>query len=138
MIVFWGLGALCLASFLAMAAYVRLAPSDPARWHVAPRGDSDKRFANGVLRHVAAGPDGLQRLHAVIVGDRRSTVLAGSPEAGMITYVSRTRLMGYPDYTTVMRSGDDLVIYARSRFGRKDLGVNAARVAGWIEALALE
>ncbi|WP_372885927.1 DUF1499 domain-containing protein [Shimia sp.] len=132
MMLFWSLVLL----FLAAQAYVRLAPSDPALWHVAPRADSDKSFANGVVRRVpGVGQAGFQRLDALILATPRTVLLAGSPAEGMATYVSRTPIMGFPDYTTVITAGDDLLIYGRSRFGRRDLGVNAARVEGWIRAL---
>ena len=132
MILVWILAVLLLG----MLAYIRLAPSDPAIWHVQPKGDADKTFRNGVLRRVSADKDGLQRMAAVIAAEPRTTLLKGSPELGMITYISRSRLVGFPDYTTITMSGDDLLIYARSRFGRKDLGVNGARVDRWIATLA--
>lgn len=121
--------------FLATLAYVRLAPSDPERWHVEPRAKGDKVFANGVLRQVTVGRDGLRRMDALIASDPRTETLAGSVKEGMITYISRSRMMGFPDYTTMMQSGEDLLIYGRSRFGRRDLGVNAARVKRWVDAL---
>ncbi len=127
----WILAALVLG----MLAYIRLAPSDPTIWHVAPRGDVDKTFRNGVVRRVSTSKDGLQRMNAVIAAEPRTIVLDGSSEQGMITYITRSRVMGFPDYSTITMSGDDLLIYARSRFGRKDLGVNRARVERWIKAL---
>lgn len=122
--------------FLGFVAYVRFAPSHPEVWHVDPRVEGDKDFANGVTRLLTVGKDGLRRIHSVAGADPRTDVLAGSVEEGKVTYVTRTRVMGFPDYTTVMQSGEDLLIYARSRFGRKDLGVNRERVERWIEALA--
>ena len=62
-------------------------------------------------------------------------MLAGSVEQGMITYVTRSIVVGFPDYTTVLQNGDQLVIYARLRFGRSDFGVNHARIKRWIDAL---
>jgi len=43
--------------------------------------------------------------------------------------------MGFPDYTTITMADEDLLIYARLRFGRSDFGVNGARVDRWIKAL---
>ncbi|SHJ20491.1 Protein of unknown function [Shimia gijangensis] len=120
---------------LAFLAYVRLAPSDEDIWHVVPKVSDDKTFGNGVTRRVVVGKDGLRRMDALIGSDPRTQQFAGSLEEGMITYISRSRMMGYPDYTTMMQSGEDLLIYARSRFGRKDFGVNAARVDRWIATL---
>ena len=53
----------------------------------------------------------------------------------MITYVTRSRVFGFPDYTTVRQAGDTLEIHGRLRFGESDMGVNAARVDGWLERL---
>ena len=122
-------------AFLAILAYVRLAPSDPAVWHVQPQVVGDKNFANGVTRRLAAGPDALRRIDTIIGAEPRTQVLEGSVQDGMITYITRSRTMGFPDYTTIMQEGDELLIYARSRFGRKDLGVNRERIERWIAAL---
>ena len=128
---FWALLFLVVAG----PAYIRLAPSDPARWHRAPQVSGDADLAHGVKRRVEAGPDGLARLDAIIRGSPRTRVVAGSVADGMVTYVTRTRVMGFPDYTTVQQDGNMLEIYARLRFGRSDLGVNKARVEGWLDAL---
>jgi len=56
----------------------------------------------------------------------------------MITYVTRSRVFGFPDYTTVRQAGPQLEIYGRLRFGRSDLGVNAARIDGWLQSFAQE
>lgn len=129
--ILWGIAALVVAVML----YIRLAPSDPARWHKVPQVSGDADLTHGVKRLVVAGPDGLARLDAIIRAAPRTRVLAGSVGDGMITYVSRTRWMGFPDYTTVLQEGDLLKIYGRLRFGRSDLGVNKARVDGWLAAL---
>ncbi len=115
--------------------YVRVAPSDLAKWHKEPKVDHNSDNENSVRRLVMSGREGLARFHQVAVGTPRTTVLAGSVEDGMVTYVTRSKLMAYPDYTTAYQDGDMLKIYGRSRFGRKDFGVNANRVEAWIDAL---
>lgn len=126
---------LVLAAVVAAAAWVRLAPSDPARWHVPARVAEDKTFKNGVVRVVEAGPDGLARLDAVAMAQPRTTRLAGSVDEGMVTWIARSRLFGFPDYITAQQTGDRLVIYARARFGRSDMGVNADRTRAWVALL---
>lgn len=131
---------LLLAPVVTVAALVRLAHSDPARWHRMPGRVADKDFASGVIRVVPAGPDGLARLDAVARAWPRTRVLAGSVGEGMITYVTRSAFWGFPDYTTIRldgaaETGTRLEIYARSRFGRRDFGVNAGRVAAWLAQL---
>ncbi|MBO6899091.1 MAG: DUF1499 domain-containing protein [Shimia sp.] len=120
---------------LGLAAYVRFAPSDPSKWHQEPQIAHDSDGENSVRRLVMSGRDGLSRFHQVAVGTPRTTVLAGSVDEGMVTYVTRSKLMAYPDFTTAYQDGDVLKVYGRSRFGRKDFGVNATRVEAWIDAL---
>lgn len=115
-----------------LAIYVRVAPSDPARWHEMPDDVSDRDLEGGAMRVVDAGEGGLARLHEIITETPRTTVLAGSVEEGMITYVSRSKLFGFPDYTTVQQSGGTIRLYGRLRFGKSDMGVNAKRVDGWL------
>jgi len=65
----------------------------------------------------------------------RSVVLAGSASDGMMTFVTRSKWIGFPDYTTIQLDGDKIKLHARLRFGRSDLGVNAARLERWIDQL---
>ena len=51
-----------LALVIGLGAYIRLAPSDPAQWNVAPVAPVDQDLPGGVVRVVETGPDGLQRL----------------------------------------------------------------------------
>lgn len=125
---------LLIALVVVAMGYVRLAPSDPVKWHVSPKVEADKDMQFGVKRLVVAGTDGLERFDGIARATPRTEVLAGSVADGMITYVTRTKVMGFPDYTTVRQEGDTLKIFARQRFGRSDLGVNKTRVDGWIAA----
>ena len=115
---------------VAVLGYIRLAPSDVARWHVAVEGSEDRDMAGGALRIVEGGSEKLAQIDAAMRALERTRVLAGSVAEGRITYVTRSRLMGFPDYTTVELRGDQVAIYARLRFGRSDLGVNMARLDG--------
>jgi uncharacterized protein (DUF1499 family) len=131
-----------LAAVVAFALYVRLAPSDPARWHVAPVADGPAGqvqvagLNRATLRLAAAAPaDLLARLDAVAMATPRTIRLAGSVAEGRITWVTRSALWGFPDYTTAELRPDGLAIAARSRFGQGDLGVNAARLGDWLAKL---
>lgn len=114
--------------------YVRLAPSDPVQWHIPLTFDADRDLKGGVERVVPAGPGALERLDQIIMATPRTKRLAGSAGEGHVTYVTRTKVMGFPDYTTVQQEGDTLRIFGRLRFGRSDLGVNRARIEQWIDA----
>lgn len=128
--------------------YVRLAPSDRDVWHrtfypLAP-GDYVERGAFKTVRAVADAQATMAALDEIIRATPRTTVLAGAVEEGLITYVTRSNLWGFPDYTTVYAGADDTVeggfgpllkVHGRLRFGLDDLGVNKARVEGWLAQL---
>ncbi|WP_224824592.1 DUF1499 domain-containing protein [Cognatishimia sp. MH4019] len=139
---------LVLLSIIIGLAYIRLAPSNRDAWH------TDAMQEQPQVGHFVVRPDGgdlaspvynespvdlLTRFDAVALAEPRTSRLAGSPEEGRITYITRSRVIGFPDYTTVqatpVEGGTALVIHARLRFGRSDLGVNAARVTRWLDAL---
>jgi len=127
--------------------YVRLAPSDPARWHVAPApatpADCSVQQGTGDARATCARPDApaqlLARLDEIAMATPRTTRLAGSPDTGRITWITRSRLWGFPDYITAeatpAATGSTLTLHARLRFGSSDMGVNAARLRDWLSRL---
>lgn len=126
---------LILAALIGLLAYVRLAPSDPARWHVA-LGDMTDSTGVGSARRVLSAREGLfATLDTAMRALPRTTVLAGSVQEGHVTYITRTKLIGFPDYTTIEEKEDEVRMFARLRFGRSDLGVNAKRLDGLIAAL---
>ena len=119
---------LLLSLVVAFAAYVRLAPSDPSRWHISIPNEGDIDLAGGAVRIVPNSPDVFERLIEMMSKLPRTAVLAGTVEEGHLTYITRSKLMGYPDYTTIERSDETIKIFARLRFGKSDLGLNAARL----------
>ncbi|WP_170782538.1 DUF1499 domain-containing protein [Ruegeria lacuscaerulensis] len=124
-----------VGAVVALWVYIRLAPSDPAQWHMPLTATADTDMQGGVIRIVETGPEGLARLDDIAQATPRTTVLAGSVDEGMITYITRSKVIGFPDYTTVQQDGDTLRIHARLRFGRSDFGVNRDRVDEWLAAL---
>lgn len=129
--------------------YVRLAPSDPSVWHEPDLPDVPVGEHSGTGRFSARynfegdGAAALARFHRVALDTPRTEVLAGDLQSGKITYVTRSRVIGFPDYTTVslepgLQTGQpSLQIYARLRFGLDDLGVNRARVRDWVRRSGL-
>ena len=126
------------------AVYFRSAAMPPDRWHVDPAGVTPPASPNFALLRgaeapvVAAAPaDVAARIDAAATaeGARR---IAGDPSSGHMTYVARSRIMGYPDAISVrlvpVGDGTRIDIFSRSRFGYSDMGVNAARVARWVAA----
>ncbi len=144
--------ALVLAAFLvlvvlALQAAVRLAPADPDRWHAAPEvegaGEATVVSRSGIraARLYDAPPaEMLARLDRIARDTARTNAIAGSVDDGMITYETRSAFWGFPDYTTVVAApaaggGTRIEIHGRLRFGRSGLGVNRARVEGWLAQL---
>lgn len=139
---------LALGVIVAAFVYVRLAPHDAAAVHVQaePRAPGDYPAAGGFIavRQITASPeDVLQALTQVAMETDRTVALMGTVDAGMVTFVTRSKVMGFPDYTTVSiipagtidNAGSLLMIEGRLRYGKSDLGVNKARIEGWLAAL---
>ncbi|AWB50309.1 DUF1499 domain-containing protein [Gemmobacter aquarius] len=143
------LALLAVVATAAFAAYVRLAPSDPGRWNTDlltdRAADCAVAAAEGSARFACLydmPPETLlQRLDAIALAPPRTMRLAGDPASGRITWVTRSALWGFPDYTTAQATstpqGTRLDLYARLRFGRSDMGVNAARLTDWTAQLTL-
>jgi len=126
------------------SAYIRLNKVDVGRWHKPISFDGEERHTAGsyALRVPLQGGDGravLEKLHRIAAKTPRTKVLIGDPEGGMITYITRSLVFGFPDFTTVRYSEIDGVLefYARLQYGGSDLGVNRKRVEAWVEALEL-
>lgn len=124
---------LALVGIVALfALYVRLAPTKINLWHqpVSEIALDPKRGFKTSLRDVE-----FERLHRLILQTPETTILAGDPASQHVTYVTRSKLWRFPDYTTVEQFGSEIVIVGRLRFGSSDVGVNRARIEGWVEAL---
>ncbi|MEO9575738.1 DUF1499 domain-containing protein [Tateyamaria sp.] len=110
------------------AVYVRVAPSYEARWHQPIEANTEVNFANGAIRVMEGDRASFEKVDSVMQTLPRTQVLAGTVGNGLVTYVTRSQIWGFPDYTTVQFENGTLKLFARSRFGGSDLGVNAARL----------
>lgn len=122
------------------AAWVRLAPTDPPRWHQrpdAPLGDTSAPGAFIAVRAVADPAATLAEADRVIRATPRTHAIAGGVAEGMVTYQTRSALWGFPDYTTVWAGGDRIGFHGRLRYGGSDMGVNERRIRGWLDRLGL-
>jgi uncharacterized protein (DUF1499 family) len=131
--------------FLGLIAFIRLAPTDPAVWHVDLAAAGFQPPTNGQVFCIR--PDNrygpvtdavamLESLDAIAMATPRTERVAGTAAEGRITWVTRSALMAYPDYTTAqVMPGPGLCLLGRQRFGREDFGVNAARIGGWVQEL---
>ncbi len=139
------IGLLVLATML----YVRLSPIDAAAVNLDPE-TVDKP---GYPGHVLVRPDGdiapktypvepellAARLEAIILATPRTDRVAGDLNTGVATYVTRSALWGFPDIASVkvvaVEGGSTVLVFSRLRFGIADMGVNRARVEGWLSQL---
>ncbi len=141
--------AIGLLALVAAMLYVRLTPVDARAYAV----DPETVKAPGFSGHVLLRPGGdiepatyalppktlAARMEAIILATPRTERIAGALEDGMATYVTRSALWGFPDVATVKivetEGGSALRIFSRLRYGAMDMGVNRARVEGWLSQL---
>lgn len=130
-----------LAALVAGALWVRVAPTPQARWHIDPATAKAPRATGYRTETLLAlpAPDALIILDKKALETARTKAFAGSVAEGRITYVTRSRIWGFPDYTTVSANPQgeqtQLVLLGRLRFGIGDGGVNRARIRRWLKAL---
>lgn len=133
-----------LLAALGFSAFVRLAPTDAARWHVSLAASPRSIKPNDAAAYPGAGAPDLalppaalaQRIADIALAEPRTAWVAGSVAEGQMTFVQRSALWGFPDFITVevlpTATGSTLRIWSRSRFGYSDMGVNAARLERWL------
>jgi uncharacterized protein (DUF1499 family) len=144
---------LVILALLAVAGfmiYVRVTPSDPALWHVDPRAIPKPDRPNHWLIRPAGGdarppdyaleaPELARIVDAVVTAQPRTQRIAGAVDSGHMTYLTRTLLIGYPDYVSIRvyatEMGSSLAVFSRSRFGQSDLGANRKRMEKWMAAI---
>ncbi|MEH6647404.1 DUF1499 domain-containing protein [Sulfitobacter sp.] len=124
-----------LLAIVAGLAFIRLAPSDVSRWH-RPIGDAESTDGEGwSARVVQATPGMLSDLHQGMLSLSRTDLLAGGVGEGRLTYITRSKWIGFPDYTTIEQEDGQIKLYGRLRFGKSDLGVNGKRLDGLLKRI---
>ena len=124
-----------LAVVLAGLLFIRLAPMDATKVHQPVTATADKTGVGNAVRVIAGDAQVLAQVDSAARALARTQVVAGSVEDGIITYVTRSQVFGFPDYTTVQLVDDQIRMFARLRFGRSDFGVNAARLEELVGAV---
>lgn len=112
------------------AGYVRLAPHDTEKVHAPIEGAQDQDMSTGAVRVIPADTGMFEAAVAYMENLPRTERLAGDVASGRVTFVTRSRVFGFPDYTTLELSNGRLKAYARLRFGQSDMGVNRERLEG--------
>ena len=127
------------------ALVIRLWPWSADRFHVAPEsidtGDQTGASSFVAVREITVpGAEVLSAISEIARQTPRTMRAAGSLDDQRITFVTRSRVFAFPDYTTVSiqhraDGAEVLVLAGRSRLGQNDHGVNEARVRAWLDAL---
>jgi uncharacterized protein (DUF1499 family) len=134
--------AVVLVAVIAAAIWFRTVAMPAEVWHVDPAAVTPPASPNYDLRTgdrapvFDVTPDVMAARIDAIATAEGADLIGGSLAQGHMTYVVRSRLMGYPDAVSVrlvpVGQGTRVEIFSRSRFGYSDMGVNAARVERWI------
>lgn len=143
-----GLALLMLAAWL----YVRLNPLDVKALHLDPETADRPTFPGHALlrpgsdltpqRYDITPAELAARIEAIILATPGTERIAGSLETGFATYVTRSRLWGFPDIANVKvvasdgeEGGAELRILSRLIYGYADMNANRTRLEGWLSQL---
>jgi len=124
--------AVVLLLVVALSVYVRMAPVTPRAVQGQYQADTD--LAGGyvaVRRFQGEASDLIARLTQIADATPRTRILSTDP----LRFVTRSRVIGFPDITQVFVRDGVLTIHANLVFGVADLGVNKARVLAWLDQL---
>lgn len=137
-----------VAIVVAALAYVRFAPIHILKAHVEPQlgqpvkqaASVDQLKAFYVSQNLLGFPgENMRKMDAIIMRTPRTKVLNGSVSSGMVTYVTRSAVFGFPDLTTVKveptPEGTHMWLFGRAIYGISDLNKNKARLLGWLQQL---
>ncbi len=126
--------------------WIRFAPTNSDDWHVDPAEAGDPgaqgyRLIGLDAPRLPGHPDEvLGALVEVARSEPRVRLLDGSIDEGMITFVARTKWIGFRDYVTVKAVDEGratkVSVTSRSRYEvGSDWGVNRNRVEHWFAEL---
>ena len=136
--------AVIVAALVGAALYFRTVAMPTEVWHVDPATVTPPESPNFELLTGARAPVFdtsaaalAARIDAIATAEG-ATLIGGSLADGQMTYVARSRIMGFPDAVSIrlvpVETGTRMEVFSRARFVHSDMGVNAARVARWVAA----
>jgi len=124
-------------------AYVRLTPvpeTTLTRWvHAGPSSIGQHELTGGFKTVLALSEDGQDvRLRLLdVIASTPAILRAEGVSDGVDVFVTRTKWVQFPDVTTVWVEDGNLHIMGHLVYGRSDLGVNKARILGWLAKAGL-
>jgi len=141
------LAILLLIVIAAALIWIRYAPSDPDRWHVDPADTSDESVRSYRLigqdapRYAGETEDVLEAMSAIVLAEPNIHVLDGDAAEGMITFVARSPVLGFPDYLTFKAVAEGaltkLSVASRARFRASERRDVHQRLDRWLGELQL-
>ena len=129
--------------------WIRYAPIDRDRWHVDPADADDPgkagfRLIGQEAPRYPADPDSvLAAFNDIARSEPRTHLLEGDVDEGMLTYVARSRVIGFADLITVKAVSEGAVtklsIISRTRLGSigYKTGSNVERLDRWLQDMRL-
>lgn len=137
-----GAAAFLVLALAGGALWVRLAPLPADRYHrvpvlVQPVGDWPEAGAFEAVRQVPDPKARLVELDGIIREAAQTEALDGTPDEGLMSYVTRSALIGFPAIITLWIEGDRLHLRGASAFGPVDFGANRAHIQGWLARAGL-
>lgn len=76
-------------------AFIRLAPTDPTRWHQPISEINSQNMVGGAIRVVEVDEATFVRVDAAARALPRTQVVAGSVDEGRVTFVTRSKWIGF-------------------------------------------
>jgi len=139
---------ICLLICLLLFAYIRLSKVDQSIWHLDPDSITFNNKSNSfLLNYNNKGTEIFDisvnslfnHLNNIIINDNCEKVF-GDINFGLITYVCRSKVFGFPDYVSISfekldNNKSSISIFSRSRFGKYDFGKNKQRIQKWLTEL---
>ncbi len=114
--------------------YIRRAPVTPKSKEDVPDCETELTAQGSftIARDITDDADNiLARLTKIALATPRTEILSDDP----LQFVTRSKAMGFPDITYAAIHDGRLVLHASLVFGRKDFGVNKARILDWLDRL---
>ena len=112
-----------------ISAYIRFAQVHPL--NNIPVSNSNQLSRNGfvfIKAYTGSKVEFYEEITKVALATPRTSLLSNDP----LQFVTRSKFLGFPDITAINIQDENLVIFAKSVFGRLDFGVNRARALKWV------
>jgi uncharacterized protein (DUF1499 family) len=127
--------------------WIRYSPISRDEFHVDPAdvdppGSRGHRLIGREAPRYPADPDTvLATFRSIALDEPRTKELEGDLDEGMMTFVTRTKTLGFPDLITVKAVSEGAVtklsVVSRARFPGSDWGTNARRLDRWLQEMRL-